>query len=1740
MEHVDALRMVDHVRTRLLDLAVAENFLRDDSLSVTCREVWGRGGADGGLVSELWVEGAFPGEQSNDTLQTLANEGFFPRDLCTHITEREVFPSDRPLYNHQSETLRAAATANNGARPTLVVTAGTGLGKTEAFLLPMLADLWMAPERQQNGGVRSLILYPMNALVADQVNRIYNWLRGQTRITVFHYTSETPEDTRRANQFGEPNWELCRLRTRQEARGLEAHSGEPIRQEPFGHVPDIMITNYSMLEYMLCRPQDSCFFGPDLRCIILDEAHLYTGALAAEIMMLLRRVRERSGVLANELLQVATSATLGGDEEVLRDFGAALFSVDRTTTRVIRGRYAERDLGNVESAPPRDPDTASLAQYVTLDFDTLTVADELVEDNQDLVNQLGEIVAHLISPEALSRARQAYPATPAGFLYSALREAPLVRRTAQALSEERGNVLSLDELADILFPRESRRNARDATILLLRLAAVARLRASDLPIVPHRLHFLVRAPEGLSVCLNPGCSGPLDLRVEGVGCMQEIADRCRYCDHILLPVHRCDNCGEWALAGHENQGTFTLEPGYYAQLLEERTYYLLTRPRGLDLEEVVVDPQVGEIRGHGADGVSLWKAPWESEDRQVQQCPTCQSQWSVSVGDQQQPEWRQTCRGFVGGGQFALSVTAETVLYDLPLFRCVSQNWKPAEGRRLLCFSDSRASAARLGPLLTRQHEMQVLRAVIARSVPNLPSPDIQQYVEERIRETEDLLGESELSPSLRRRLENELRQSRVELMQVRSGTPFREFAGLVADREEIAQILDRESADRQNAHSYGQMDWNRNSHAVQEHVEGLIALELARPIKKRTSVESVGLIEIVYPGLEELDVPPLLEERLPSSGTREAISGIWPGFVASLLDTVRMDGCLTWSSPTESRQWLGESPLHGRWLTRTRSGWGARAFVGTTQRQLRRWFVTRVFRAAGCSETQSEALSEDVLHFVFNQLFQQAGEGAQTFNWLRREEHHQTSHEEEDVAIQLFMDRLSIRSPARYFRCEATRTIWTHSALGWAPIEGCRGTLSEVSVEDLNQDARWGRSRREFLESPIFGTGLWAAEHSAQLAPQENRRLQDLFKDGIRNILSCTTTMELGIDIGGLNGVLLGNVPPGPANHRQRAGRAGRRSDGSAIVVTFARSSEYDREVFRRFGDFLRRELRRPTVFLDRERIIRRHLHAVILSEYLRGRQPDRTGAMHAFGKMGRFCGVYSWPLRWRRDSAGKPVWEPQGTGDAHQFLEFLESLRTEGRSFHRRLSDLVTDTALGNLQEATAWGDFIDAAAERYQNAVSEWNEHLDQLRSAWDEIPVHPITERSREMAKANSIRHQIRALCEITVIEWLADHRFLPRYGFPINLQRLTVRRSIEDGRREYSEPDERYRLERSSLLALSEYVPESRILVGGQVAVSRGLRKHWTDSNLDRALGLQYYALECQEGHVYICQNPDDPCPTCGGSSVRRQQLMFPRFGYTTAGWEPTRRGTNLERVGKQMVCPIAFAEHGDEEVIEDFGGIPRLRARYKEEASLLVRNAGRRNYGFAVCTRCGFAMSEVLHGEGRMNLPGDFAQHASVFSANPSSFCWGRGEQVVPVLRNRVLAARELTDMLLIEWPGATTNDLEGVYSLGRAMILAGSRLLELDQRELGVEVLPLRVPNLGIVIFDTAPGGAGHCLELCHLGREWVEVARQILYVNDEHHARCRRACLDCILDFSGQYRANQLNRVSALHLIDDAFSGT
>jgi hypothetical protein len=139
------------------------------------------------------------------------------------------------------------------------------------------------------------------------------------------------------------------------------------------------------------------------------------------------------------------------------------------------------------------------------------------------------------------------------------------------------------------------------------------------------------------------------------------------------------------------------------------------------------------------------------------------------------------------------------------------------------------------------------------------------------------------------------------------------------------------------------------------------------------------------------------------------------------------------------------------------------------------------------------------------------------------------------------------------------------------------------------------------------------------------------------------------------------------------------------------------------------------------------------------------------------------------------------------------------------------------------------------------------------------------------------------------------------------------------------------------------------------------------------------------------------------------------------------------------------------------------------------------------------------------------------------------------VKRNHTLAAKERTDLIVLEWPHSTsTVGLDALTGLGQALLLAGARILEIDTRELGLCVQLLPNGSHGIVLFDTAPGGAGHCPSLLGLGRPWIESARQILIGTPEHHQRCQTACIDCILDFSAQHRYRAMNRRAALEAMN------
>ncbi|MGI8989064.1 MAG: DEAD/DEAH box helicase [Bryobacteraceae bacterium] len=1210
---LDALSTEQALRKRLAEFTQSIAYLCDPDISRICRRLWESDEAAGGLVGQLWVEGIFPSRSSGRNARDLADEGVLSKALIEQLDRTNMFPTDRALYLHQEQAIRAESGSVVGERPAVVVTAATGAGKTEAFLLPMLNAIFRERRRAGETGVRAIILYPMNALVNDQVERLYKWLKQQDDVTVFHLTGETPEDDAEARKEGYPSFERCRLRTREQARL---------------HVPDILITNYSMLEYMLCRPQDAVFFGNALGTFAVDEAHIYNGTLAAEIALLMRRVLLRCGLSSKQVYQIATSATLGAE---VREFAAKLFSKNIDNVLWIQGEPVRTPLPT--SMHPDIPCEPEKVQFDDLENEVFLDGEGLVEDS-GLASLARRRIAPLVGRAALDRTSDEN--APARVLYKALRFSPIISRLEDALWRSRTNgILRLRDLAIEIWEREDEESVR-ATARLLQLSSRARDRAVDLPLVPHKLHLMARAPATVSVCMNPHCSAE-ENRLPGAGrIVAEAIDRCSDCGSATLTLCRCGRCGEVMLASIKNAeaNTLNLRPRWrYGEPSGDHHWY--ARMAVEDGEPFDLTSRLCE---DSADNIFL---------RTVDHCTNCGAD-----SDEFAPV------GF--GDGLALPVVAETFVTAMPPISGPKADWLPARGRRLLVFSDSRREAARLGPMLTRQHEVQLGRALV-NGLLNRGGMDQRsiEFLKGHIERLKEELREGGPNEDLAENLRDTMRR----LNSATEGLSIVRWTERIARAPQLAEFFDRENGGTKRANDWNQVTWEKNQEHVRRRSKRLLSAELASPSWRGISLETLGLAEIVYPGIESVRPTRELMGKVLTTRSKEVLEASWPCFLSSLLDTTRMDGAITLGSEDADAN-EHHFPLGG-WLSRD-ARFRSRLYpmVGKTERSRRNAFCRSFLEACGFTPDQAEV--RKTLEAAFQNLLLLAKSANAPWIECGMRETADGSTE----AIRLVFDQLYLRRPLTPHRCSITGEIWPRSVAGKSANANGNSNLIAVTHEQLNEDAKVGRIRRELVTDAAFQIGIWAEEHSAQLESKENRRLQDLFTMGARNILSATTTLEVGIDIGGLSGVMLGNVPPGRANYQQRGGRAGRRSDGSSIVATYARNNSFDLAVFQDFGAFFHKPLRRPTVRLGRERFGRRHLHSYLIGEFFRLIYAPGThvGAMQAFDRIGWLCGQPMIPLgrsgeprpeklmAIRYDNLRKPAeWWKDDCNIAEQFESFL-----------------------------------------------------------------------------------------------------------------------------------------------------------------------------------------------------------------------------------------------------------------------------------------------------------------------------------------------------------------------------------------------------------------------------------------------------------------------------------------------------
>ena len=210
-----------------------------------------------------------PSYKQGQTLKEIIAAGSDPKVSAKFLSlPEDQFDPSRPLYSHQLQALRLAEQGHN-----LIVATGTGSGKTECFLLPIIQSVFADP----SPGLRAILIYPMNALANDQLDRLRRLLAACPEVTFGRYTSDTPQEITPEGK------------TAAGAIANQRYSREEIRAKP----PHILLTNFAMMEYLLLRPRDADLFKNNrLKFIVLDEAHSYDGSKGIEIGYLMRRLSQ--------------------------------------------------------------------------------------------------------------------------------------------------------------------------------------------------------------------------------------------------------------------------------------------------------------------------------------------------------------------------------------------------------------------------------------------------------------------------------------------------------------------------------------------------------------------------------------------------------------------------------------------------------------------------------------------------------------------------------------------------------------------------------------------------------------------------------------------------------------------------------------------------------------------------------------------------------------------------------------------------------------------------------------------------------------------------------------------------------------------------------------------------------------------------------------------------------------------------------------------------------------------------------------------------------------------------------------------------------------------------------------------------------------------------------------------------------------------------------------------------------
>lgn len=1722
--------VVDNLNSNLQAYIEAQYHIRDESLIRERRILLN----EPGILAQLPYLESTPVYQLGEPYRSL-NIPEPVKATLSKLSNLDVDIYPRP-YVHQAEALEEFFTRDRD----LIIATGTGSGKTESFLMPIIGELAMeaASDSQSKNmpGCRALLLYPMNALVNDQLSRIRRIFgsaessplisQGRDRPIRFgSYTGRTPypgprtssRDTQRIEPLFENYFleiiedeqkigELSRIgqwpskdlkafygkefeETILTANGISRkyrHWNQRLITQPNDHelmtrhemqdnCPDLLITNYSMLEYMLMRPIERTIFS-DTRewlrsdernefVLVLDEAHMYRGAGGAEVALLIRRLAQRLDIPRERMRCILTSASLGEGAEA--ESSVERFARDLTGLAEVSPRKFSLIKGTIESISGQRAgnyeEAAALANFDLEAFQNISV---------DAPPALSAIVslAHAMG-WTLPRHEQDI----ADYLFEKLDDFAPLKLLIEKVS---GTAIELETLTNELFPETE--NSSRATSTLLALSTFAKRLSDGRVLLPTRLHLLFRGLPGLFACCNSDCCNRRDPKEDLTSVLGKLFTQISYtcdCDEKArvyeLLTHR--ECGSAYIRGyldrpdgdflwHEPSGP--IRQGHQAPLIEV-DLLVEKAPRDDFIDECIsvwIDIHTGRlVREEPPNLVGFRKAYMPAPTTGFDQNGIRFENCPI-CGGRTLRDGQSRIMDHATKGEAPFANLVKTQLDSQPATKAEERAF-PNGGRKVLLFSDGRQKAARLARDIPREVEQDIFRQIIALAAQRL-----------------EAIGRE---PRPRRELY-------IAFLSV-----LRDFNLTIFDRSDAEQVereISRIDKDHQGEDLSELLDEFEPTIHPSRYQSALLSQMCGRYYSLMGS--AVGFVKPAKRALRALTKALEQKQHNLTSSEIESLTVAWLSGVA---DGFALDPEI--SDPVRAS-------AAGYW----RSGWGS---DGKFRRDIR----SELPRILACDSSQIE-LFEDVFRDCFC--------------------YHDKSRgffiEKDKVKINIDLNH-------KWNNCEKCTNLMPYT------IRNHCSYCGSSSVLELDpQSSEYIRARKGFWREPV-GQALGEApqlrsisveEHTAQLSNRDTGsihattehyelRFRDIMLSEIDrpiDVLSCTTTMEVGVDIGSLVAVGLRNVPPQRENYQQRAGRAGRRGSSVSTVLTYAQNGPHDSHYFFNPTQIVSGPPRNPEVKIDNPKIARRHVNSYLLQtffhEYMDQNNILVGGPTSALSRaLGRTVDFFH--------GTGEPGLELQA------FCAWVNArVVASGGDLAIQIGQWLPETLRTGEKSAEEW---ISVAA---RDLLKE----LEQLSQ------IVPTEVEDRAVADSEPSNDDPtdgpEGIEQEELLEFLFAHGLLPSYAFPTDLTSFSVEK-LEKKQNNSWKVTIVERPQQSIEKSLSEYAPGRLIVINKETYRTGGVVANVLPIEHDRAEPLfkNPFTLTHCESCNYVqdlgsSEIRTSDCPVCSAPLAQHMMIVpevfLPEEGRALK--EDDREQEITYATMAQFPVPL-----GTDDLPNLVSLSNHLRFAVAVDRKLVTANKGpievEGHTGFQICEKCGYAtLSDPPTGSHARPYKIEYSYARS----KPSERCSG---EFKTVFLGHIFA----TDLLLIRLTVASplTTDThsaiglrtleDALYSIAEALRLAASRhpQLDLDPAEFGsgfrvVPNLEGESVHLDIYLYDTLSGGAGYA-ELA--GAYLNEILNDALNLMEECPSHCERSCQSCLRHFFNQHLRDRLDRTLGATLL-------